>query len=129
MLATVTRKPDHRGEHGISRKTIVRGMPDDFGEPVVTYSYAFLFCMRGCGRIERPAFPAPSDVSDGLARSETRAEMRGEMAAVWVFAWRNPREMCGRRVERSRPRGSRPGGVAALLTMRIWERRERALWR
>ena len=59
--ATVTTKPDHRGDHVISRKTIARGMPDDLGVTVVTNSYAFLFCMRGCGRIERPAFPAPSE--------------------------------------------------------------------
>ena len=30
-LATVTTKPDHRGDHVISRNTIARGMP---GEPV-----------------------------------------------------------------------------------------------
>ena len=29
--ATVTNKPDRRGEHEVSRKTIARGMP---GEPV-----------------------------------------------------------------------------------------------
>src|SRR3954452_6536402 len=29
--------------------------------------------MRGCGRIQRPAFPAPSDVSDGESTSKTRA--------------------------------------------------------
>jgi hypothetical protein len=33
--ATVTRKPDHRGEREISRKTIVQGKPDATGEPVV----------------------------------------------------------------------------------------------
>jgi hypothetical protein len=38
-------------------KTIARGMP---GVTVVTNSYAFYFCIRGCGCIERPAFPAPS---------------------------------------------------------------------
>ena len=43
--ATVTTKPDHRGEHDISRKTIARGMPDDLGVTVVTNSYAFLFCI------------------------------------------------------------------------------------
>ena len=42
-LATVTRKPDHRGERDISRKTIARGMPGDSGEPVVTTSCAFYF--------------------------------------------------------------------------------------
>ena len=33
------------------------GLP---GEPVVTNSCAFYLCARGCGRVGRPAFPAPS---------------------------------------------------------------------
>jgi hypothetical protein len=33
---TVTRKPDHRREHEGNRNTIVQGMPDCFGAPVVT---------------------------------------------------------------------------------------------
>src|SRR5438874_2081131 len=33
--------------------------------------------MRGCGRIERPAFPAPSDVSDAqIYRQDSRAHAR-----------------------------------------------------
>jgi hypothetical protein len=28
---------------------------------VVTCLRAFYFCTQGCGRIERPAFPEPSD--------------------------------------------------------------------
>src|SRR4051794_39707917 len=37
--------------------------------------------MRGCGRIERPAFPAPSDVSDAqIYRQNSRA--CGEIAEV-----------------------------------------------
>jgi hypothetical protein len=36
LQTTETTKPGLRGEHGISRKTIVQGMPDCFGEPVVT---------------------------------------------------------------------------------------------
>jgi hypothetical protein len=40
-------------------------MPGDSGVTVVTCSSAFLFRTRGCGRIERPAFPAPSDFSGG----------------------------------------------------------------
>jgi hypothetical protein len=40
-LATVTTKPDHRGERDISRKAIARGMPGDSGVTVVTNSYAF----------------------------------------------------------------------------------------
>ena len=32
----------------------------ELAEPVVTNSCAFLYCTRGCGRGQRPAFPAPS---------------------------------------------------------------------
>ena len=41
-------------------KTTARGMPGVSGVTVVTNSCAFYFCTRGCGRVERPAFPAPS---------------------------------------------------------------------
>src|SRR5882672_7597989 len=58
---TVTNKPDHRGEREVSRKTIARGMPGETGVTVVTTLVCFvLFRTRGCGCIERPAFPAPS---------------------------------------------------------------------
>ncbi len=53
--ATVSNKPGHRGEREVSRKTIARGMPGHA-------RMLILFCMRGCGCIERPAFPAPSDL-------------------------------------------------------------------
>jgi hypothetical protein len=49
-----------RGEHGISRQPVARGKPGDPAVPVVTNSYAFYFCIRGCGRNGHPAFPAPS---------------------------------------------------------------------
>src|SRR5215813_9179786 len=55
----------HRGDHGISRKTIAQGMPECFGEPVVTNSCAFFYRARGCGCIEHPAFPAPSLIFEG----------------------------------------------------------------
>jgi hypothetical protein len=43
-------------------KTIARGMPGDSGVTVVTTLVCFiLFRTRGCGRSERPAFPAPSN--------------------------------------------------------------------
>jgi hypothetical protein len=32
----VARKPDHQREHEANRKTLAQGMPDRFGEPVVT---------------------------------------------------------------------------------------------
>jgi hypothetical protein len=41
-------------------KTIARGMPGVSGVTVVTCLRAFYFCTQGCGRVERPAFPAPS---------------------------------------------------------------------
>ena len=42
-------------------KTIARGMPGETGVTVVTTLVCFvLFRTRGFGRIERPAFPAPS---------------------------------------------------------------------
>jgi hypothetical protein len=43
-------------------KTIARGMPDVSGATVVTNACAFYHCARGCGRAERPAFPAPSAI-------------------------------------------------------------------
>ena len=41
-------------------KPLAQGRPGRSGGPVVTNSYAFHFCIRGCGCIRRPAFPAPS---------------------------------------------------------------------
>src|SRR5258708_40283222 len=59
--ATVSNKPGHRGEREVSRKTIARGMPGDFRCDRGDYARMLvLFCMRGCGCIVRPAFPAPS---------------------------------------------------------------------
>ena len=40
-LMMVTNKPDHQGERGGNRKTIVQGMPECFGEPVVTTLVCF----------------------------------------------------------------------------------------
>jgi antitoxin CptB len=36
--------------------------------------FYYHFRTRGCGRIERPAFPAPSDVSDGKIQGKPRAQ-------------------------------------------------------
>src|SRR5712672_3509432 len=79
--ATVSNKPGHRGEREVSRKTIARGMLGWSGVTVVTTLVCFvLFCMRGCGCIERPAFPAPSDIRRRDAQGKTRAKTRGEIA-------------------------------------------------
>src|SRR2546430_14789206 len=58
---TVTKKPDHRGEYEVSRKTIACGNAGLAGEPRGDYARVLsIFCTRGCGCIGRPAFPTPS---------------------------------------------------------------------
>src|ERR1700716_3220580 len=79
---TVANKPGHRGEHEGSRKTIARGMPGNPGVTVVTTLVCFLLCTRGCGRIRRPAFPAPSDFRGQDVPAKTRAKTRGEIAKL-----------------------------------------------
>src|ERR1700761_6967246 len=54
-LATVAKKPGHRGEREGNRKAIAQGMPVETGEPVEDYR---ILCGHGC--IGHPAFPAPS---------------------------------------------------------------------
>src|SRR5258705_10729119 len=75
--ATVSNKPGHRGEHEVSRKTIARGMPGDFRCDRGDYTRVFFIYTAGCGRIERPAFPAPSvtggrEIQVKLARKPRR---------------------------------------------------------
>src|SRR3977135_4307843 len=77
---TVTKKPDHRGEHEVSRKTIARGVPGNPGVTVVTTLVCFLLCTRGCGRIRRPAFPAPSEFRERQVYGKNRAKHRGAIA-------------------------------------------------
>src|ERR1700730_5092463 len=58
--ATVTKKPGHRGEHGISVKTIAQGMPVEPALLVVTTLMCFYFLhVRLWVRAAHPAFPAP----------------------------------------------------------------------
>jgi hypothetical protein len=78
---TVARKPGHRGERAISRKTIARGMPGVSGVTVVTNARVYYHTTRGCGRIGRPAFPAPSDPRAAIYRKNSR-ETGGEIADV-----------------------------------------------
>ena len=58
--ATVSNKPDRRGEHGISRKAITQGMPDASAEPVCSCAHPLSHCVRDRGCSVHPAFPAPS---------------------------------------------------------------------
>src|SRR5690349_24155937 len=61
--ATVATKAVHRGEYEVSRKTIARGKPGCLGCTCQTRVRSFHYhCTRCCGRSQRPAFPAPSDL-------------------------------------------------------------------
>src|SRR5207245_5063601 len=70
---TVAKKPGRRGEHEVTGKTIARGVSGDPDVTVVTMLACSFICMRGCGCIVRPAFPAPSDLSKGRRPGKTRA--------------------------------------------------------
>ena len=83
--ATVSTKHGHREEHEVSRKTIARGMPGRSGVTVVTTLVCLFFYTRGCGRIERPAFPAPSDIRGRDVLDKTRAKTRGEIAKPYLY--------------------------------------------
>jgi hypothetical protein len=80
-------KPGLRGERAISRSTIVQGMPDCFGGPVVTILVCFhLSHTRPWVRLIHPAFPAPSVVEGQRHNSgETRRESAGPYADEWRF--------------------------------------------
>jgi hypothetical protein len=74
---TGARKPGPREEHEGNRNTIAQGMPECFGQPVVTMLVCFhLSHTRLRVRLEHPAFPAPSssrvvfDLSSGVSRRE-----------------------------------------------------------
>jgi hypothetical protein len=80
-------------EHEGNRKTIAQGRPDRSGEPVVTNSYVFYFYIRGCGRINRPAFPAPS-FPEGVMSGKLGQAMPRERRNVseWFSSFRGARE-------------------------------------
>ena len=82
--ATVARKPGHRGEHDIGVKTIARGMPADSGVTVVTTLVCLFFYTRGYGRIERPAFPAPSEFQGRKAQTQLGRTAPRDREAVSV---------------------------------------------
>jgi hypothetical protein len=77
------KKAGHRGEHEGNRKTIARGMSGDSSVTVVTSAralYTTRYYTRCCGRTERPASPAPSELSgrniDGKPRAKHEARSR-----------------------------------------------------
>ena len=57
------KKPGLRGDYGVSRNTIVQGMPESFRPTCGDYACVLSSNRtRGCGCGQRPAFPAPSVV-------------------------------------------------------------------
>jgi hypothetical protein len=65
--------PAHRGDHEGNRNTIAQGMPECFGQPVVTMLVCFHFLhTRLRVRPKHPAFPAPSLIQ-GRRCGRTRA--------------------------------------------------------
>src|ERR1700676_5549315 len=101
---TVARRPGRRGEHEISRKTIARGMPGVSGVTVVvTNARVYYHTTRGCGRIGRPAFPAPSVSRGRDSKAKLARNTRREREVVFAndaFGFTSPRlrgEVCRKR--------------------------------
>jgi hypothetical protein len=92
------KSPVHRGEREDKPlKPIAQGMPECFGEPVVTNACAFYQRTRGCGCAKHPAFPAPSivpRVMTGTTRANHAAGVRtfgsSHVAAILRDAARRP---------------------------------------
>jgi hypothetical protein len=55
------------------------------GVTVVTMLVCFLFCMRGCGRIVRPVFPAPSARRVGIFWQNSRENAQRDREGVFVM--------------------------------------------
>ena len=71
--ATVTRRIRRRGEHGISRKAIARGMPECSDcTCMLVCAFFRTICTRDRGCSVHPAFPAPS-LLEGQVRAKSRA--------------------------------------------------------
>jgi hypothetical protein len=84
------KSPVHRGEHEDKPlKPIAQGMPDCFGEPVVTNACAFYQRTRGCGCAKHPAFPVPSILSRADDWHNSGKSCRGN-ADAWPQSCRGP---------------------------------------
>src|SRR5205807_8151564 len=82
--ATVAKEPGHRGERGISRKTIVQGRPDQSGEPVVTCSCA-LFISHARLRVHRaPGFPCALCFRRRRSAQQLGRDQRREIAVTYL---------------------------------------------
>jgi len=84
--ATVANKPGRRGEPGVSRKTIARGMPGVSGVTVVTIAGAAFFLPARPRAHRAPGFPCALIFEGAEDSSKTRAKTRGEIAQAWLRA-------------------------------------------
>ena len=71
--ATVTKKPDHRGEHEISCKTIARGMPGVSGVTVVTNARAYYPIHARLRAHQAPGIPCALCMRGRNEQAKTRA--------------------------------------------------------
>jgi hypothetical protein len=61
LQVTVARKPGHRGERGVNRKTIAQGRPDCLRFTcMLVCAFLVHHCTRDRGCSAHPVFPAPS---------------------------------------------------------------------
>jgi hypothetical protein len=72
--ATVARKARTPGRARHKPYTIVQGMPDRFGVPVVTCLRAFLCCTQGCGCVRASGIPCALCSSRGTSMMQSPGE-------------------------------------------------------
>jgi hypothetical protein len=78
----VTNKPDHRGEHEVTVKTIARGMPGESGVTVVTMLVCFVFIAREAAGAAGAWHSLRPLSSEGRTFTAKLAWMRGEIAKL-----------------------------------------------
>jgi hypothetical protein len=60
-------------------------MPGETGVTVVTMLVCFFYRTRGCGRIVRPAFPAPSDLRWAGRSPKNSCGEIAKLCETWLF--------------------------------------------
>src|SRR5262249_51448828 len=79
--------PAHRGDHEVSRKTIVQGMPDCFGVPVVTTRVLSTFAHEAAGAPDTWHSLRPLSFLRGMvckARADPAARTRNRVCSLVV---------------------------------------------
>jgi hypothetical protein len=77
-MATVARKPVHRGEREVSRKTIAQGRPDASAEPVCSCAFFFVhFAHETAGAARTRSSLRPLISEGGTITQDSGASRRG----------------------------------------------------